>query len=162
MKTNAIVLAIQRHRDTSSIVHLYTQETGRMQALVYGKKKISMLTPLSIVEVSLSIKPSRPFSTLQDVSLIYIPIRLNQDVQRQSIALFIAEALYKTMKLPMQDIPLFNALVEDIKELDMADSVAHIPHQFLHRLSELLGYGGEPIEELSDMKSWELVNVIIG
>lgn len=160
MKTEAIVLSIQKYKDTSFIVHLYTRETGRIQCLLYGKQKFSFFSPLSIVEITTSNGHNKPLDSIKTVDLVYIPIRLKTDVRRQCIALFMAEALYKTLQHPMQDIPVYERLQYWIKQLDMEDSIEYIPDMFLHNLSELLGYGGEPIEELSDMKTSELLKVI--
>lgn len=163
VKTEAVVLALQKHTDTSSILHLYTREQGRVQYIVYGRKgatrqkkagvSTNIFSPLSLVEITADSNLSRTLPTLKSASLIYVPSRISGDMTRQCIALFIAEALYKTLKHPMEDQVVFDYIVEVIRELDLADSVEHIPSCFLTRLSELLGYGGEPMEELSDMKS---------
>ena len=163
VRTEAVVLSLQKHTDTSSILHLYTRENGRVQYIVYGRKGVTkqkntgvstnIFSPLSLVEITADSNLSRTLPTLKSASLIYVPNRINSDMMRQCIALFIAEALYKTLKHPMEDQVLFDYVLEVIKELDLSDSVEHIPAVFLTRLSELLGYGGEPMEELSDMKS---------
>ena len=134
-----------------------------MQYIVYGRKgatkqkktgvSTNIFSPLSLVEITADSNLSRTLPTLKSASLIYVPNRINSDMMRQCIALFIAESLYKTLKHPMEDQVLFDYVLEVIKELDLSDSVEHIPAVFLTRLSELLGYGGEPMEELSDMKS---------
>ena len=163
VRTEAVVLSLQKHTDTSSILHLYTRENGRVQYIVYGRKgatkqkktgvSTNIFSPLSLVEITADSNLSRTLPTLKSASLIYVPNRINSDMMRQCIALFIAEALYKTLKHPMEDQVLFDYVLEVIKELDLSDSVEHIPADFLTRLSELLGYGGERMEELSDMKS---------
>lgn len=163
VRTEAVVLSLQKHTDTSSILHLYTREHGRVQYIVYGRKgatkqkktgvSANIFSPLSLVEITADSNLSRTFPALKSASLIYVPSRINSDMVRQCIALFIAEALYKTLKHPMEDQVLFDYISEIIRELDLSDSVEHIPAVFLTRLSELLGYGGEPMEELSDMKS---------
>ena len=166
-KTEAIVLALQKHNDVCSILHLYTREHGRVQYMVYGgkgtlkqKKSVhkNILTPLSLIEITADYNPSKSLSTLRSASLVYVPEKTMIDINRQCIALFIAEALYKTLKHPMKDQVLFDYVSEVIRELDLSDSVEHIPALFLTRLSELLGYGGEPMDELSDMKSTELLH----
>lgn len=161
MKTEAIVLAIHHHSDNSSIVHLYTREYGRMQYLVYGKKKINYFSVLSVVNITTSGK-DMAISTISSVELSYIPQQIATDVKRQCIAFYMAEALYKTMRLPMKDEPLYEEIKQFILQLDMSDSVENIPEAFIGRLSELLGYGGEPIEELSEMKTKDLIMEIIG
>lgn len=168
-KTEAIVLSLQKHTDTSCILHLYTREYGRVQYMVYGRKgastrrkngiNLNILSPLSVVEVTADSNPSKSMAVLHSASLAYIPSSIPQNVERQCIALFIAEALYKTLVHPMEDPQLFDYLRQLICELDLSDSVAHIPAAFQFRLSQLLGYGGEPIEELKNIKSAELLQM---
>lgn len=171
-KTEAIVLALQKHTDTSSIVHLYTKSQGRMQFLVYGKRgatkrkqtgvNINLFTPLSLLEITYSDNPTKSLSSVSTASLKYIPQRIPIEINRQCIAMFMAEALEKTVRLPMQDEVLFDFIEEKVKELDLADSVEDLPNRFLEQLSMILGYGGEPIEELANMKTNGLVEEIIG
>lgn len=169
-KTDAIVLALQKHTDTSSIVHLYTRSQGRMQFLVYGKRgankrkqtgvNINLFTPLSLLEITYSDNPTKSFSIISTASLKYIPQCIPTEIKKQCIAMFMAEALEKTLRLPMQDEVLFDFIEEKIKELDLSDSVEDMPNCFLEQLSIILGYGGEPIEELANMKTRGLIEEI--
>lgn len=154
----AIVLAIQKYKDNASILHTYTRPFGRVQFIIYGKKNLSVLTPMAQVNIEAEIVPTRTIHTLKEVSLNYIPLHLREDIRRQCVVLFMAEALYKTLQHPMSDETLFDWICEKIKLLDLADSIEDIPQKFLYELSELLGYGGEPIDELKDLKSAELLN----
>ena len=74
--------------------------------------------------------------------------------------MFIAEALYKTLKHPLSDERVFSYLCKQIIELDTSDSIAHIEDKFIRRLSELLGYGGEPLEELQNLHSATLLGML--
>ena len=69
-----------------------------------------------------------------------------------------SEVIYRTVKLPLQDEQLFDFLADSVQELDMADSVEDIPRRFICRLSELLGYGGQMLEEWGNLKSSELID----
>ena len=81
-----------------------------------GKQKFSFFSPLSIVEITTSNGHNKPLDSIKTVDLVYIPIRLKTDVRRQCIALFMAEALYKTLQHPMQDIPVYERLQYWIKQ----------------------------------------------
>lgn len=169
-KTEAIVLAVQKKNDTTSLVHLYTREYGRILYLVYGRKgagkkrlsgvSINMLTPLAWLDIEGSELPGKEIHSLSSAQLHYISRHISEDVQRQCLAMFMAEALYKTLKHPLSDERVFSYLCEQIIELDTADSVAHIANQFIVSISELLGYGGEPLEEFRNLHSATLLNML--
>ena len=158
-KIEAVVLALQKYNDTSSILHVYTREFGRMQYIVYGKK--NLLFPLAWIEIITQSKNSSSLPVIRSANLHYIPRKCFSQYHRQCIALFIAEALYKTLKHPMQDVQVFEYITDCVKELDLSDSVEHLPKEFLNRLSSLLGFGGEPIEGLEDMQSAFLISPIL-
>lgn len=171
IKTEAIVLAIQKNSDTTSIVHLFTQEFGRMPFLVYGRKgasskkkngiSLNIFTPLSQMEITFQLNPAKPISVIQSAALTYVPANLVTDIKRQCISLFISESLIKTIVHPMKDEQLYSFLKGIIKELDLSDSIEDIPNRFLTHLSLILGYGGEPMEELLKMNTFELIKDFI-
>lgn len=139
----AIVLNTTRYSDTGSVAHLYTAEHGRMQYAVYGNKHKSMLQPLNIIEFSCTQRKNAPqqMSSLSAVALAYTPTGLNSDVQRQCIAMFIAEILMLTLRHPMSDEPLYNWLCKLIMSLDKAEDIRDMHLSFLLEYSNLLGIG---------------------
>ena len=168
----AVVLAIQQKNDSSSLVHLYTREYGRILGILYGKKgsskrspqkaNRSLFTPLSWIDLTLKDSPAQAsFFTIQTASYHYVPRFLNTNVKRQFIALFMAEALYKTLQHPLADDRLFDFVTKQIQQLDTADSVEHIHTDFRFQLSYLLGYGGNPIEELKQLKTEAVLKEIL-
>lgn len=156
-----VVISIQKHNDKSSILSLYTREKGRTQCVVYGNKWKSTLTPMAEVEVSYSSNKNRVIPSLDNVSLNYVPKRLHSSVQRQCVAMFIAEVIGKTLRHPMEDTEIFDYISQIIRELDTKEDISQLPQQFLIRLSELLGYGGEPLEEWKNLKSTEILRTIL-
>ena len=118
--SEAIVLNITRYSDTGSVVHLYTADHGRMQFVVYGNKLKGLLRPLNIIEYTSTRRNNAPtqMGTLSSASLLYTPKRLTIEVQRQCVAMFIAEVLASTLRHPMSDQPLYDWLCEVIQHLD--------------------------------------------
>lgn len=155
--TDAIVLSLIRHRDNAFLLRLYTRDQGLVQYLVYGNRYRSYLRPLALVEVTSYLRPERDIQTLQSVSLRFIPKQLTEDIQRQCIAMLITETLIRVLRHPMADEAVFLYLESAVHELDTTDLLADFPYRFLCRLSELLGYGGEMMEEFSDLKSFDLL-----
>ena len=146
--SEAIVLNITRYSDTGSIVHLYTADHGRMQYVIYGNKLKGILRPLSIIEYTSSQRNNAPaqMGTLSSVSLIYTPKQLTTDIQRQCVAMFIAEVLVSTLRHPMSDQPLYDWLCEVIQHLDKDEEISNLHLRFLLDYATYLGIGIDDTE----------------
>ena len=145
---SAIVLSTTKYSDTGSIVHLYTAEHGRMQYATYGNKLKGILRPLSIIEFTASKRNNAPaqMGTLSSASLLYTPQRLSTDVQRQCVAMFLAEVLVSTLRHPMSDQPLFDWLCQVIQHLDQDENITNLHIQFLLEYATFLGIGIDETE----------------
>ena len=146
--TAAIVLSITKYSDTGSVVHLYTAEHGRMQYVVYGNKHKGVLRPLSIIDFTSSRRNNSPaqMATISSVSLLYTPQALTTDIQRQCVAMFLAEVLLHTLRHPMSDQPLFDWLCQLIQHLDQAEDISNLHVEFLLEYATLLGIGVDDTE----------------
>ena len=146
--TAAIVLSITKYSDTGSVVHLYTAEHGRMQYVVYGNKHKGVLRPLSIIDFTSSRRNNSPaqMATISSVSLLYTPQALTTDIQRQCVAMFLAEVLLHTLRHPMSDQPLFDWLCQLIQHLDQAEDICNLHLEFLLEYATLLGIGIDDTE----------------
>lgn len=144
----AIVLSLTKYSDTGSIGHFYTAEQGRMQYAVYGNKYKGVLRPLSIVEFTTTKRHNAPqqMGSLSSASLLYTPQLLTIDVQRQCVAMFIAEVLSTTLRHPMSDQPLFDWLCEVIKHLDLDADISNLHLHFLIEYASHLGIGIDDTE----------------
>lgn len=145
---SAIVLNIARYSDTGSIVHLYTAEHGRMQYAVYGNKLKGVLRPLSVIEYTSTRRNNAPtqMGTLSSASLLYPLQRLTIDVQRQCVAMFVAEVLASTLRHPMSDQPLYDWLCEVIQHLDQDEEISNLHLRFLLDYATHLGIGIDDTE----------------
>jgi DNA repair protein RecO (recombination protein O) len=145
---SAIVLNIARYSDTGSIVHLYTAENGRMQYAVYGNKLKGVLRPLSVIEYTSTRRNNAPtqMGTLSSASLLYPLQRLTIDVQRQCVAMFVAEVLASTLRHPMSDQPLYDWLCEVIQHLDKDEEISNLHLRFLLDYATHLGIGIDDTE----------------
>lgn len=145
---NAIVLSTTKYSDTRNIVHLYTDQHGRMQYVTYGNKLKGILRPLSIIEFTATLRNNAPaqMGTVSSAALLYTPQRLSTNVQRQCVAMFIAEVLVSTLRHPMSDQPLFDWLCEIIQHLDQDDNITNLHIQFLLEYATFLGIGIDDTE----------------
>ena len=144
----AIVLSLTKYSDTGSIAHLYTAEQGRMQYAVYGNKYKGLLRPLSIVEFTATRRHNAPnqLATLSTCQLVTHNAQLSTSVQRQCVAMFIAEILISTLRHPMSDQPLFDWLCEVIKHLSIDEDISNLHLQFLIEYATFLGIGIDNME----------------
>jgi DNA repair protein RecO (recombination protein O) len=141
--SSAVVLSVTKYSDTGSIAHLYTADHGRMQYVVYGNKYKPILRPLSIIEYAISKKNNAPsqLCTISSASLLYTPQRIAIDVQRQCVAMFIAEVLVTTLRHPMSDQPLHDWLCHIIQHLDQDAEISNLHLHFLMEYATYLGIG---------------------
>ena len=144
----AIVLNTTKYSDTGSVVHLYTEELGRMQYAVYGNKYKGILRPLNIIEFSANKRQNAPqqMSSIASAALNYTPTLLTTDVQRQCVAMFIAEVLLQSVKHPMSDKPLYNWLCQVIEQLDKETEVKDLHLALMVEYASFLGIGVDETE----------------
>lgn len=148
--TDAIVLSLQPHSDKAFVLHAYTRAGGRINYRVYGlgrKNAIGVYTPLSLVQITTSApSPSRP-PTVKEAAPI-ASFRFQHSPYKNSIALFLSEVLYHVLRHPMPDEPMFDFIVEAIRELDVTDTPQNFHLQFLVGLASKLGFGIDPTNPL--------------
>ncbi|MBO4530261.1 MAG: DNA repair protein RecO [Paludibacteraceae bacterium] len=147
LKTDAIVLKIQKFKDNASILHLYTLETGRASYLLYGaqsKKKgnaIAYLHPLSLVNLDVNIRNTRELNIITEIKQEEPTMELLFNPIKSSLAFFIAEILLQVLKTNERDDTLFSFLHHSISQLNHeSKSLGNFHIAFLLRLSRFLGF----------------------
>lgn len=132
-----------------SLLQVYTKAEGRLALQVYGahgKHKIkAAYQPLSIVELTYSVNPSRPFATVDTIDPVFLPEQVYADIRRQSIALFVTEMLMLTLTHPQQDEPIYEFLDDFVHELNGNPTPENLHINFMMQLAELLGIGSSEI-----------------
>src|SRR5690242_5991992 len=104
LKTSGIVLHNLKYGDNSLIVKIFTKEHGLRSFMIKGfrgKKsnmKASLFMPLTILEMDISIKSvASSFNTIKEAQCREPLHDIHVNFGKQSVALFIAEILYKTI-----------------------------------------------------------------
>lgn len=147
--TEAIVLGLKKHSDKMSLLQVYTKAEGRLALQVYGahgKHKIkAAYQPLSIVELTYSVNPSKPFATVDTIDPVFLPEQVYADIRRQSIALFVTEMLMLTLTHPQQDEPIYEFLDDFVHELNGNPAPENLHINFMMQFAELLGIGSPEI-----------------
>lgn len=145
--SNAIVLHCLPYSDSTHIVHLYTEDFGRMSYMVRlskGKQsglKRALFQPLSILSIQADHKGSRQLQRLKDATTTYPFSSVPFDVIKSSIALFLAEVLYRSLRDTERNPDLFEFMSRSIQWLDLGDKgLANFHLVFLIKLTRYLGF----------------------
>ena len=142
--TDAIVLSLQPHSDKAYILHTYTRASGRVNYMVYGlgrKHAIGLYTPLSLLSITAEYPSSSRPPTLKEATRLAGASPAEESggniFYRQSVALFLSEVLYHTLRHPMADEPMFDYLAQAVQALDDSPNF-HL--QFLVGFAAQLGF----------------------
>jgi len=145
--TRAIVLNQLRYGDSSLIVDLYTEKSGRQTVFIRGafSKKSSarsaLFQPLHLVETQLHHRANRQMQRISNTQMYYQFQNIPFDPVKNCIALFIAEVLYKTLKEEESNPKLFDFLLYTIQTLDLNEcGTANFHLAFLVHYSRYLGF----------------------
>ena len=112
-KTSGIVLHSIKYSDSATIVTIYTSQFGRVSYMVHGankKKSVfrsAFLQPLSIVELDVVHLPGKDLQRVKDVRIAYPFTRVPFDPIKNSLALFLSEVLFRTLRQTEPDESLF-------------------------------------------------------
>ena len=146
-KTRGIVLHQIKYSDNSIIVTIYTELFGRQSYIIKGvhnkksKIKSNLFQPLYLLEMDAYYKPNKNIQNVKEIQSAYIFSSMPYDIRKSSIALFIAEILYKTLQEHEANKDLFNYLFHSIQLLDLKDdSISNFHLYFLVHLSKYLGF----------------------
>lgn len=145
--TRGIVLNHLKYGDTSIVATIYTESHGRKTFLIQGvyKKKskfhASFFQPLTLVNLEMSIKNSRELQRIKELSLSQPFHTIPFDMVKSTMAIFIAEMLYKCIKEEEHNPVLFSFLYNAIHLLDIQESaISNFHIVFLLKLTKYLGF----------------------
>jgi DNA repair protein RecO (recombination protein O) len=162
-KTTAIVLHTIKHKDSATIVTLYTRQFGRVSYLVHGinkKKSIvraAYLQALSIIEIDVFHNSKKSIQQIKDLHTTYTFVGIPYDPIKNALALFIAEILYRSLKQTEPDENIFLFLENAIQQLDHCETgISNFHLVFMVKLSRFLGFA--PNVEETDNRYFDLMN----
>lgn len=145
-KTVGIVLHTLKYNDTSNIVDIYTRENGRASFLVSVPRsrksavKTVLFQPLSMIEFEADYRPMSNLYRIKEAKSWHPFRTLPYDPYKSSIAMFLAEFLYRALREEAENGPLFAYLEHSIRWLDECDrSFSNFHLVFLMRFSRFLG-----------------------
>ena len=146
-KTIGIVLHTLKYNDTSNIVDVYTEQNGRTSFLVRiprsrksGVRSV-LFQPLALVELEADIRPTSNLHRIREAKALFPFRSLPYHPYKSSIAMFLAEFLYRALREEAPNEPLFAYLLHSIRWLDECEDrpFSNFHLVFLMRLSRFLG-----------------------
>ncbi len=145
-KTKGIVLHTIKYNDTSIIVDMFTELSGRASFLVpiprsrKAAVKSVLFQPLSFIEFEADFRPKASLYRLKEAKSFHPFSTLPYEPRKAAIALFLAEFLYRATRGESENPSLFAYLRHSILWLDECVSgFANFHLVFLMRLSRFLG-----------------------
>ena len=146
-----IVFHSIKYQEADLLVYAYTHLYGR-QTYLFRKARTAhkhnvaaLIFPLSILEAEAYHKPGGKIQHIKTIHQGADLSRIRTDLHKSSIALFLGELLYKSIKEEEANLPLYQFLVESIQALnDMECSVANFHLYFLAQFCARLGYAPLP------------------
>lgn len=145
-KTVGIVLHTLKYNDTSNIVEMYTELSGRASFLVNVPRsrkaavKPVLFQPLSLIEFEADFRPNASLYRIKEAKSFYPFSSIPYDPFKSAMALFLAEFLYRAIREEAENRPLFAYLQHSVIWLDTCrEGYANFHLVFLMRLSRFLG-----------------------
>jgi len=163
IKTAGIILHTLKYSDSATIVTVYTRQFGRASYMAYGanKKKAvcrsAVLQPLSIVELDAVHTPGKEIQRIKEMRALVPFAEIPFCPVKNSIALFVSELLFRTLRRSELDEELFQFLTNSIQLLDCCENgIANFHLVFLTKLTCYLGC--EPNIEKNTNGYFDLIN----
>ncbi|HEU4718774.1 MAG TPA: DNA repair protein RecO [Bacteroidia bacterium] len=145
--TRGIVLHTIPYSDSRIIARIYTERSGFTSYMLSvsrskkGKIRGNILQPLTQIEIVADHREKNAMQTAREISCPEPYLHLQDDIVKTSIALFLAEVLYKSVKEEEPNPPLFSFLTNAFHILDLhEEGVANFHLVFLVQLTRYLGF----------------------
>ena len=148
-KGRGIVLHTLKYGDSSMIVYLLTDVGGRRSYMVQGVRsrtgrgsKQALFQPVFPVEFEgLEPSQSQQMHRFKEVRAGFLLQGIPFDVRKSTMALFMAEVIYRLIRESERNEPLFEFVWNSVAALDqMQEGVANFHLWFLTQLSRLVGF----------------------
>ena len=144
-KTKGIVLHTLKYNDTSIIVDMYTELSGRAfscNSAPFAESgcEIRTFPALVFIEFEADYRPNATLYRVKEAKSFYPFSSIPYDPYKSSMALFLSEFLYRAIREEAENRPLFAYLQHSIIWLDeCGEGFANFHLVFLMRLSRFLG-----------------------
>lgn len=146
--TKGIVISNIKYGDTSVIAKIYTENYGLLSFIIKGvrkansKNKTGYIEHLSIIEIVAYKKNNHhELHLVKGIKCINVFSSIPYDIEKSSIALFVSEIIYRSMKSDEKNVALFDFLYRFITKFDEEkENCANYHLLFLITFSKFLGF----------------------
>ena len=141
--TELIVLSTTKVGESAVVVHTLSKEYGRRGFLVRSGKKAGMtlFLPLNILEAQIVENPKSELWSMNNLSLKDGLSATRSNLYKNTMTLFLAEVLFRTLKEGVVEDGLYDWCVGAILTLNALESdFANYPVRFLLELAGALGF----------------------
>lgn len=138
-----IVLGTTKVGENALVVHTLSREWGRRGFLVRSARKTgtALFLPLNILEADVVENPKSELWSLKGILLKDALPGIREDLQKNTMTLFLAEVLFRTLREGVNEDGLYEWCVGSILTLNALESdYANFPVRFLLELSGALGF----------------------
>ncbi|MBS1590075.1 MAG: DNA repair protein RecO, partial [Bacteroidetes bacterium] len=148
-QTKGIVLRSVKYGESSLIITLFTQQFGVQGYLVqgirkYGSKsgKAGLLQPSILLDLAAFQSPQMSLQRLREFHPTHLYRSIQEDIVKNSVALFSVELLLRLLPEQAPLPELFNFCFSYFLQLDFleAAAVANFPIFFIVKIGNYLGY----------------------
>ncbi len=147
-KAKGIVLSTVKYGDKAVIVQMLTDAFGRQSYIVQGLgsqksrgSKLALLQPLFALQFEGIVSDKSELHRMRDVQSGILLRTVPYDIRKSTIALFMAEVLYRLVGESEANKMLFDFVWGSVEVLDnMEDGVANFHLWFMAHLSRFLGF----------------------
>jgi|UniRef100_UPI004048D077 DNA repair protein RecO (recombination protein O) len=147
IQTKAIVLSTTKYSDTSLIVRCFTLKEGLKSYLLKGllsarksKIKAAYFQPLNQLLIEANHNTKGNLNSIREVHIAHPFQNIYTNIYKQTIVLFLAEVLSKTIREEEENQALFEYLESSMIWLDNHDEVSNFHLFFLFNLTRYLGF----------------------
>ena len=169
-KLKAIILHTIKHTDNSLIVYTYTDKFGRQTYIVNyshshkSKNRINLFQSLFLLDIEAYSKQSANIQRIKEYKLAEPLHTIAFDIKKATIAMFLAEVLYKIIREEEPNEKLFDFIFNSILIFDKINRGAENFHlHFLANLSKYIGFYPQDINTENgffDIKNGQILPAI--
>ena len=136
-KTEAIVLRVINHGDTSKIATLYSRESGRLKVIAKGvrsprSKSLGLLQPTHHIHCVYYEKPNRELQLFKSGDLVQGFYQFEKDFNRITLAQVMVELLARATETDERHVSLFDLLRRSLERLNDPELPTHLTVWFFH------------------------------
>ena len=147
-KTKALILRTLEFRETSLILHLFTEEHGLIHGIAKGvrvkKNRRDFLERGFVVELVVYIKPNRDLYTTANVQVVEFFSSIRQDLIKSALRDAAFEMILSAITVTDFHPDMYDFFIKFLNHINLSSSKETHPFAlwlFYHRFAQYMGFG---------------------